>query len=102
MDLRDTDVENTRCLPIKLFYYLAAGRPVIYSDLKAIRKGVSEIISDSLVQSEDTETAAHLIEEMVIHPDRYKLICNRNRHLAENKYNWERISNVFVQFIETL
>jgi len=38
-DLRNIDVENTHCLPIKLFYYLACGRPVIYSNLKSYPKG---------------------------------------------------------------
>ena len=102
LDLRDADAENTRCLPIKLFYYLAAGRPVIYSDLKAIRHGVPEIVNDSLVRPNDIERAAIMIRELISHPKQYASICKRNRELAEKQYNWELQKEDFIQFIESL
>lgn len=99
LDLRDDDVENTHCLPIKLFYYMAAGRPVIYSDLKAIRHGVPEIAEDSLVKPGDITRAADMICDYVNHPDRYRQIGKRNRDLIEQKYNWEIQNTRFVQFV---
>lgn len=102
LDLRSADAENTRCLPIKLFYYMAAGRPVIYSDLKAIRRGVHEIADDSLVKPTDLECAAKMICALVEQPERYKMICERNRHLIENKYNWDLQNDDFVRFITNL
>lgn len=33
-DLRLDDFENNMCLPIKIFYYLLCGKPVVYSNLK--------------------------------------------------------------------
>lgn len=102
LDLRDADAENTRCLPIKLFYYMAAGRPVIYSDLKAIRQGVPEIVKDSLVRPNDLQQAAAMICELVKQPTKYTAICNRNRQLAEKTYNWESQKEAFVQFIQNL
>lgn len=102
LDLRDADAENTRCLPIKLFYYMAAGRPVIYSDLRAICQGVPEIIEDSLVLPNDLQRAAAMICELVKEPAKYKAICKRNRQLAEKKYNWESQKAAFVQFIQKL
>ncbi len=91
LDLRDADAENTRCLPIKLFYYLAAGRPVIYSDLRAIRRGVPEIVEDSLVAPNDLGRAAEIVCAYVADGERYTAICARNRQLAEGKYNWELV-----------
>ena len=102
LDLRDNDAENTRCLPIKLFYYLAAGRPVIYSDLKAIRHGVPEIVSDSLVVPNDLQRAADIICAYAASPERYQAVCKRNRQLAEDHYNWDAQSGRFVQFVEQL
>lgn len=102
LDLRDDDIENTHCLPIKLFYYMAAGRPVIYSDLKAIRHGLPEIVEDSLVRPDDITRAAKLICQYVAHPELYEQICYRNKQLIENKYNWELQSKSFVQFIENV
>jgi glycosyltransferase involved in cell wall biosynthesis len=40
-DLRKIDFENNHSLPIKLFYYLACGKPIIYSGLKAIKREVN-------------------------------------------------------------
>ena len=102
LDLRNTDPENTRCLPIKLFYYMAAGRPVIYSDLKAIRKGVPEIAADSLFDPDDCDKIVRFITQTVSSPERYNELCIRNRQLAEERYNWERIAADFVEFTEKM
>lgn len=102
LDLRDSDIENTHCLPIKLFYYMAAGRPIIYSDLKAIRHGVPEIVNDSLVRPNDIERAAQMICELAMQPENYARICVRNRHLAEVKYNWESQHENFLRFIKQI
>ena len=102
LDLRDDDWENSHCLPIKLFYYLAAGRPVIYSDLRAIRHGVPEIANDSLVNPACLDKAAEMICRLISQPDQYKEICKRNRLLAEKKYNWGCIHDIFIHFIEDL
>lgn len=101
LDLRDADAENTHCLPIKLFYYLAAGRPVIYSDLKAIRHGVPEIVNDSLVLPDAIDLVVDIITKLVRQPKSYLAICKRNRHLAEAYYNWEAQEEIFVKFIES-
>lgn len=100
LDLRDDDMENTRCLPIKLFYYMAAGRPVIYSDLKAIRRGVPEIADDSLVKPDDLEHVAAMLCELANQPSLFLAICARNRQLAEKYYNWEHLEKMFVESIE--
>ena len=62
MDLRTADWENNRCLPIKIFYYLAAGRPVIYSNLKAIRKEIPEIESVGVLVNTQKD-AVHAITD---------------------------------------
>ena len=102
LDLRDADRENTRCLPIKLFYYLAAGRPVIYSDLKAIRRAVPEITDDSLFVPSEIQTIVRRIQELVQQPKVYQSICERNRQLASTRFNWETNQAEFIEFIEKM
>lgn len=102
LDLRDNDIENTHCLPIKLFYYMAAGRPVIYSDLKAIRQGVPEISDESLVRPDQPELAARKICQYAEQPDLYRQVCNENLSLSRTKYNWEVHSKAFIHFINHL
>lgn len=98
-DLRQIDVENTHCLPIKLFYYLACGRPVIYSDLKAIRKEIDEIDFGYLVDPDDIESICRFIIDCVNQPDLYLKYAQNARRAAEEKYNWKMLENKFVEFV---
>jgi len=63
LDLREDDHENQYCLPIKLFYYAASGRHVIFSDLKAIRKEVEIEKFGFLVNPGETELIVRLISK---------------------------------------
>lgn len=100
LDLRQTDMENTRCLPIKLFYYMATGRPVIYSDLKAIRKEAPEVTeAGCLVNPEDTEAIVAQISSYLKDAQLYSNHCMRARELVVQKYNWGVIKTGFEKFI---
>lgn len=99
-DLRSTDAENHKCLPIKLFYFMAMGRPVVYSDLKAIRKGCPEIEQfGHLVRPNDAESIVDIVNAYVKNGELYQQHCARARQLAEQKYNWKAIETDFVRFI---
>lgn len=99
-DLRKIDMENTRCLPIKLFYYMAAGRPVIYSDLKAISKEVPEINQiGTLVDPLNIEAIVSQIRRYLEDENYYEEQCLMARKLAEQKYNWKSIENRLINFI---
>lgn len=100
-DLRDDDMENTRCLPIKLFYYMSAGRPVIYTALKAIPKGVPEIDSAGfLVPKGDAALAADVVLRYIDDEELYRRHCGRGAELCASKYNWETQEVDFVNFIK--
>ncbi len=100
LDLRSMDRENRRCLPIKLFYYMAAGRPVIYSDLDAIEDGCPEISQvGCLVDPRNEDGVADIIEQYVMNPELYRQYCENARHLAEQKFHWRAIEADFVRFI---
>jgi len=99
-DLRRVDWENTRCLPIKLFYYMAAGRPVIYSNLKAIRKEVSEIETvGALVDPQHIDAVVDTVAAYINHPTRYRQHCTAARRLAEQKYDWRLLSARLIHFL---
>ncbi|MCQ2209551.1 MAG: hypothetical protein MJZ34_04595 [Paludibacteraceae bacterium] len=100
LDLRDDDFENTHCLPIKLFYYMSAGRPMIYSDLKAIHKGVPEFETMGCLSKPDDESKMiSFILNCVDNSDFYRQHCQNSLNLSFNKYNWENIENQLVKFI---
>ena len=102
LDLRKTDFENTRCLPIKIFYYLAAGRPVIYSELKSIKKFFPKNELDNfgaLVNPKDTAKTVQIIENYIENPDYYRQHCDFAYEIAKTKYNWQNIESSFVKFV---
>jgi glycosyltransferase involved in cell wall biosynthesis len=102
LDLRSNDPENSHCLPIKLFYFAALKRPVIYSDLKAIRKEVEINKFGFLVDPSDVkETTRHIINYLD-KKEMYLEHCNNARSLVEKKYNWNIIKNDFMQFLEQI
>lgn len=99
LDLRSDNFENQHCLPIKLFYYAAFGRPVIYSDLKAIRKEVELNKFGFLVQPTDYEQIVKILFDYIDNKQLYYHHCEKGRYLAETNYNWQRIEHLFIKFI---
>jgi glycosyltransferase involved in cell wall biosynthesis len=102
LDLRSGSFENDRSLPIRLFYYAALGRPVIFSDLKAVRHDVEIEKFGFLTDPGNTEGTILLISEYLKDPDLYKRHCENARNLAIEKYNWGKISPRFRSFIKSV
>jgi glycosyltransferase involved in cell wall biosynthesis len=99
LDLRSDDFENNYCLPIKLFYYAALGRPVIISDLKAIRKEVEITKFGFLIKPGNSESIARVILEYLNNDQIYYQHCSNARNMAENFYNWHKIEPEFIKFL---
>lgn len=99
-DLRKIDFENTRCLPIKLFYYMASARVVIYSNLEAIPIGVPEIESlGALVDPSDIFSVVEAVLNYIDNEELYLQHCKNAEFYALNKYNWSREEISFVNFM---
>ena len=102
-DLRKIDSETTRCMPIKLFYYMACGRPVVYSNLKAIRKGVPEIDSFAiLVNPVNVDDVAVRVLNLIEDVTEYNACCSAAFRLFDSKYNWESVSGRLVELVNRL
>ena len=98
-DLRDLNFENDHCLPIKIFYYAASGKPVIYTNLKATRKYVDVAKFGFLVNPEDAENIADIILRYVETPELYDAHAHHAREEYEKKYNWKSIRKSFIDFV---
>jgi glycosyltransferase involved in cell wall biosynthesis len=101
LDLRERTFENHHSLPIKLYYYCALGRPVIYSDLKAIRREVEIEKFGFLVNPDKTDSVIQVISNYLLDKNLYQNHCRNARKLAEDKYNWQKIAPEFIRFIES-
>jgi len=98
-DLRKLDFENNRCLAIKVFYYAACGKPVIYSDIKAIKRVIDVNKFGYFVNPNDSELISDHIINYIENPDLYQQHSRVARKLAEEKYHWGIIEPQFVEFI---
>lgn len=98
-DLRQIDLENTYCLPIKLFYYLACGRPIIYSNLKSIRKEIKNFNFGYLCRPNNLQSISNQIIEYIVHPDKYLTHSNNAFNISRTSYNWSTIENNFISFL---
>ncbi|MCS6823301.1 MAG: glycosyltransferase [Cytophagaceae bacterium] len=101
LDLRSGDIENQHCLPIKLFYYMASARPVIFTKLKAIKKALDISPFGTLVHPDDTQYVADLISEYITNKEKYISHCLQARAYAERQYNWDKIKDNFIRFVTT-
>ena len=99
LDLRYNDLENRHCLPVKIFYFAAFGRPVIFTDLKSIRKEIDTSSFGFLVNPSHPDEIIELISEYMEKKDLYLNHCNSARKLIEEKYNWRLIEPDFARFI---
>lgn len=102
MDLRSADFENKHCLPIKLFYYMALERPVIYSELKSIPKLLNINDFGHLVNPTQTLHIATIIINYIKNPVNYLAHCNKAKELFSTKYNWDIIEANFIDFLNIL
>jgi len=98
-DLRVADFENQHCLPIKLFYYMAVGRPFIYTKLKAITQALGEEVGGFLVDPNDTLSIIKATQQYIDSPIKMQEDANRGRALYLRKYNWEKIKIEFLDWV---
>jgi len=98
-DLRKIDFENNHCLAIKVFYYAACGKPVVYSKLKAIRRDIDVRKFGYLVNPTDSSRIADKVIEYLKFPELYRQHSQTARQLAEDRYNWASLEPRFIKFI---
>lgn len=99
-DLRELNFENHHSLPIKLFYYIGAGKPVVYSDLKAIRQHMDISDYGNLVDPNNSEKIAEIILNYAEKPELYSNHAKNAHQAFTQRYNWNVIRNSFIRFVK--
>lgn len=102
LDLRQKDLENNHCLPIKIFYYLACGRPVIYSDLKSLKKEVLVENIGLFTDPNNTEEISEKICTYIKNQSLYESDCRNSLQASQEFYHWERERQIFLDAIHRL
>lgn len=85
---RRTTLSSEATSPLKLFEYLALGKPIVVSDLPALREVVDEQVAE-LVPPDDAEALAAAIGRLAADPARRAVLGQRAAALAAN-FTWDR------------
>lgn len=102
-DLREQNYFFNNSLPIKLFEFMACGKPVIYSDLKSIRNEFVKIDFGFLVDPNNNEEISECIEKYILNENLYYEHSQNARKYIDEKFNWENEEQKLLKFIaETL
>jgi glycosyltransferase involved in cell wall biosynthesis len=101
-DLRNKKFFFNNSLPIKLFEYMACGKPVIYSDIDAILDEFQSNEFGYFVDPFNKEEIANKIENYLTDKKLLRTHSECGRQLAETKYNWEVVENKLLDFINTV
>lgn len=98
-DLRESDEENNLCLPIKLYFFSALHRPMIYTDLQAIRHAHPDIKHCILSDPSDHPYISNKIIQLFQDVKLYEEMCSESE-LFSKEFQWNTIKNEFVKFIK--
>ncbi len=99
VDLRSASFESQNSLPVKLFYYAAFGRPVIFTDLKSIRKELEMARFGFPVDPLNTDQVVLSLLTYINDPGLYYEHCKNALNIAETKFNWQIIESRFLEFV---
>lgn len=86
--------------PVKLFEYMAAGLPVVASDLPNCRQIVEEAGCGLVVDPLDPKEIADAVRWLLENPDRAEEMGRRGRSAVEDRYNWRREGQTLVRYYE--
>ena len=74
--------------PMKMFEFMATGKPVIASDLPVLREVLVDRVNCLLVPCDDPQAWVDAIDVLVRHPDLARSLGQKARQDVENKYSW--------------
>ena len=100
-DLREADDENHRCLPIKLYFFSALGKPMIYTDLQSIRQAHPVLSHCTLTDSTDYSNIVNKIVQLSEDAQLYQTNCSESEDFSK-EFQWNAIKNDFVKFIKEI
>lgn len=102
-DLRNVDAETTHSLPIKLFYYMAAGKPMVYTNMQSIGLEIKDRVSFLYTTDPaDSEAIADYVSSLVQDKEKYRRACEEARKYYLTHFQWKKIESRFLDFVADL
>jgi glycosyltransferase involved in cell wall biosynthesis len=94
-------INHCEALPVKMFEYMAAGIPVIASDIPLWRGIIERNECGVCVDPFDSRAIAGAIDDLLAHPERARRMGQNGRRAVVSKYNWaieeEKLCRFYAQ-----
>ena len=101
-DLRIRNFIYKNSLPIKIFEYMACGKPIIFTDIKPIRKEFGENIPGFLVDPSNQNFIISCVEKYILDKSLLYSHSINARKQIENGKNWEEESLKLIKLVNSL
>ncbi len=99
--LQDTCLNHRYALPNKLFEYVAAGLPILASDLTELKKVITSYGLGQVVDGSDFRAAGDALDFML--SDQQQLeTWKHNTKIARETFHWEKASQPFLAELQSL
>ena len=100
-DLRERNFIYNNSLPIKIFEYMACGKPSIYSDIDPIKKELHYAKYGCLVDPENEVEIITAIENYLNNPELAIQHSINARRIIEGDKNWGNESKKLIELVNT-
>ena len=101
-DMRKRNFIYRNSLPIKIFEYMACGKPFIFSNIKPIKDEIDVEQYGLLVNPEDDNEVIKAAETYLLNPALAEKHSENSRQLIEKEKNWENESKKLIDLINDL
>ncbi|MDC9596841.1 glycosyltransferase family 4 protein [Xenorhabdus anantnagensis] len=98
LPLTKTSIGSRYTSPLKLFEYMAMGKPVVISDFPSIRDAVDEN-AVNFADSENAESFAEQIQWLINHPDEMMAKVDHSQRLVTERFNWDQRAKLIMTVI---
>jgi glycosyltransferase involved in cell wall biosynthesis len=95
---RRLDAFSHAACPLKLFEYAALGKPIVSTPTREVQR----IASEFAFFARDHKEMKTVISWLINNPDSAKSRIRHGLDLVKHRYNWQEVTQQFVQSIEML
>jgi glycosyltransferase involved in cell wall biosynthesis len=90
------------CSPLKILESMAAGVPVVASDIPAIREIISDDVDGKLVRADRPSELARAIRVLLEYPDELRRLGDNARRKIEQQFTWKQATDRLQEIYQSL